>query len=609
MEVAIPLIALGSLYIVSNQSKKHESFTNNTKGLPNTNIPNKNYPSEYPVQSVETDLTSKLSHDNSYSGTAFTDKYFNPNSGSSLLGNPNKPKTVKGLNGSTTDAKYNSMTGQQVDSTYFQHNNMVPFFGGNLRTRHTDDNSNESILDSYSGAGSQIIHKTERSPLFAPHTDLQWANGMPSHSDFERSRMNVSMKMSNVNPFEQQKVAPGLGLGAGTEGLGGYNSGMLDRDNWLDRGVDDLRVANKPKASGLVSLGREGPAASTIKNQGYIGRQEKNRPDTSFEFGPERYFTTTGVEKGQQLVPIPIEKFVNRPETTTEYEGVAGYSNSREYVAGEYMPSHNQRLRSPNVGPAEGVGKAVANENDYARKSNRAYNNNRSANQRQNGYFGSAGKGVIAETIAPLLDILRPSRKENAIGTLRPYQNPSKIIPESYIFNPDDKPSTTIKEGTIHSKFHLNVDKNQRGGAYEVTPQQAVQNERDNTNVSYIGNSSAGERFRQPVSYESNYNQRNNDNKSSAVSRTNYTPSGNIKVFDGNQNVRQNMTNEKMFNITNRELTPQLSHSSYITKEAIGQYSAKVPLYSNIQSERNSGDILSQLKDNPFNRDINNRVY
>ncbi len=41
MELAIPLVALGSLYIVSNQTKKPkpaEGF------LPNTNIPDKNYP-------------------------------------------------------------------------------------------------------------------------------------------------------------------------------------------------------------------------------------------------------------------------------------------------------------------------------------------------------------------------------------------------------------------------------------------------------------------------------------------------------------------------------------------------------------------------------------
>ena len=70
MELGIPLLALGSLYVINNQSKKpvtngKENFTNRNE-LPNTNIPNRNYPEEYPIVSGETDQTSKLSHDNKF---------------------------------------------------------------------------------------------------------------------------------------------------------------------------------------------------------------------------------------------------------------------------------------------------------------------------------------------------------------------------------------------------------------------------------------------------------------------------------------------------------------------------------------------------------------
>jgi hypothetical protein len=604
MEMIIPLFALGSLYVVTNQ-KKTENFANKTKELPNTNIPNKNYPSEYPIHSAETEQTSQLSHDNRYSGGAYTDKFFNPNSDSSLLGNPNQPQTVKTLNGTTTEAKYMSMTGQPVDSTYFQHNNMVPFFGGNLRTRHVDDNSNESILDSYSGTGSQIIHKTEQGPMFNPHTDLQWAHGMPSYSDFEQSRMNISMKMSNVKPFGEQKVAPGLGLGAGTEGLGGYNSGMLNRESWMEKSVDELRVSNKPKSSGLNALGREGPAISFITKQGSMGIQEKNRPDTTFEFGPERYMTTTGIEQGRVLIPIPIEKRVSRPETSTGYEGGAGYTTSAEYVPGEYMPSHNHQATGPeNMGPADAQGQAVANENDYAMHSNRSYTNNRSANQSSD-YFGNAGKGMIAETIAPLLDILRPSRKENSVGTLRPYQNAKPAVSESYLYNPYDKPLPTIKESTINSKFHLNVNANQRGGGYDVAAQTITHNNRDaTTDYAYIGNSSASVHNRQPMSYESNYNQRNNDIKA-VVADTGYTPKGYKSLFDGNQNIRQKENNEKMFNITQRALTPQFQNNSSLSRNEIGAFQMKNNPYSGMSLDRNNGDVLSQLQGNPFALSIN----
>lgn len=602
MELAIPLIALGSLYIVTNQKQK-ENFANNTKELPNTNIPNKNYPSEYPIYSIETDQTSKLSHDNHYTGGAYTDKYFNPNSGSSLLDNPNKAQTIQNINGTNSTAKYVSMAGQNVDSTYFQHNNMVPFFGGNLRTRHLDNNSNESILDNYNGTGSQIIHKKEQSPLFSPHTNVQWAHGMPSYSDFEQSRMNISTKMSNVKPFEDIKVAPGLGLGAGTEGKGGYNSGMLDRDNWIDKNVDQLRVDNKPKSSGLVSLGREGPAISFVTKQGSIGKQEKNRPDTAFDFGPERYLTTTGIEKKQLLVPIPVEKYVSRPETSIDYAGNAGFINTAEYLPGEYMPSQNHQLNAENMGPASAQGESVANVNDYAFLSNRVYTNNRSMNQ-QNSYFGTAGKGIIAETIAPLLDILRPSRKENTIGPLRPYQNINKIIPESYIYNPNDKPLPTIKEGNINNKFHLNINANQNGGGYKVSPQQSIQNARDSTtDFAYIGNSSALERGRQPMSYESNYNQRNNDIKSNTVSG--YTPKGYMKIFDGNQNIKQNTATEQLLNISNRQLTPQLSYGQSPNYQSIGQLNSKFNPYDGISLDRTNGDVLSQLQENPFALNIN----
>ena len=66
MELAIPGIALGLLYVVTNQNKKSENFTNKSNELPNTNAPNRNYPEEYPVVSRETDLTSELSTVNKF---------------------------------------------------------------------------------------------------------------------------------------------------------------------------------------------------------------------------------------------------------------------------------------------------------------------------------------------------------------------------------------------------------------------------------------------------------------------------------------------------------------------------------------------------------------
>jgi hypothetical protein len=43
-----------------------EGFQSSSSLLPNTDIPNKNYPSEYPITSNELDKTSKCFHPNEF---------------------------------------------------------------------------------------------------------------------------------------------------------------------------------------------------------------------------------------------------------------------------------------------------------------------------------------------------------------------------------------------------------------------------------------------------------------------------------------------------------------------------------------------------------------
>jgi len=592
MELAIPGVALGLLYVVTNQNKKKENFTNNVNELPNTNVPNRNYPSEYPVLSTETDQTSSLSTTNRFDNAGvYTDKYFNPNSVSNI---------VDSFSASDNSQRnFYSLTGEKVDSTYFQHNNMVPFFGSNIRSRHVDNNSNESVLDNYIGSGSQTIIKKETAPLFSPSENQQWAHGAPNMTDFYQSRVNPSMRMANVKPFADEKVGPGLGLGYTTQGGDGFNSGMMMRENWLPKTADDLRVANKPKAGGLMMIGHEGPANSHIKNistHEQMGRMEKNRPERHFEMGQDRLFTTTGLEKGQTLqgIPTTFYKDTARQHTTTDYVGVAGFQNSSEYVTGEYMPSHNQQLGEVPLAIANANGRNYATDADFEMKAKRAYPNNRSANH-QESYYGLVS-GSLGAAVAPLLDVLRPTRKTNVIGTLRPYQNPSTVVKESYIFNPADRPAPTIRETTENSKFHMNVDRNQRGGAYETTQHQPINNNRITTgDFYYAGVAGAGDRTRQMKSYEAQYNQRNNDIKSSTIDGR-MVP-GNMSLMNGNINMRQ--INRDDFLKNNRPVTATMPYQSADVAN-MGQLQGHNNLYQGIQMDRNNSDILDALKGNPY---------
>ena len=469
MEVIIPALALGGLYTVSMQEKAGgakgtiESFQEKSRIknelLPNVDIPNRNFPNEYPIKNVEADLTSKLSKVNLFDAPqVYTDKYFD-------IGRANK---IIAEQHNIQDKTYTSMTGQQVDMDYFRHNNMAPFFGSKSHANN-HPNAMESTLDSYTGAGSTQIRKKEQAPLFTPSENYQWTNGMPSTTDFVQSRINPSMNMANYKPFEEIKVAPGLGLGYSTEGAGGFNSGMLARELWMDKSVDELRVANKPKASGLGLYGYEGAPMSHNPMYGQIGHVDKKLPPKIYDNDISRWFTTTGVEKAQPMNPEPMLRNVVRSHQ--EYTGVAS-NQTLQGVRGEYMEPHAQQLPGLPLHPAYSSGMGNAVEEDYGSKSHQQYLNNRTIGRggaagADTGYYGSI-KNTIGAAVAPFVDALRPSRKENTVGNLRPYQNAKSSVENSYVFNPNDRAPTTIRETTENSKMHMTINANQKIGRAHV---------------------------------------------------------------------------------------------------------------------------------------------
>ncbi len=573
MELAIPLLAMGGLYIATNQQNTTKSGFTNMSRLPNVDIPDQNFPDLRPSES---EPTSKLSTVNQYDGRrAYTDKFFAP--------------PVE----STNTTKYNSITGEQVDENYFRHNNMVPFFGGNIRTRAIDAKSSESILDNYIGAGSQIQSKQERAPLFSPSENQQWANGAPNTTDFMRSRVNPSMRMANVKPFEEERVAPGLGLGFTTTGSGGFNSGLMERDAWREKTVDELRVATNPKSSGNMILDYAGPANSHIKRTAEQGIQEKNRVDTTFEFTSDRYFTTTGIEKGPTLRAFHTERDMARPETTTSYAGVASHGNSTIYVDGEHMPSHRMQLGAVPFTAAGAMGKGSPTDSDYGIKAKTAYPNNRSSNF-QDKYFGAVG-GAFGAAVAPLLDALRPSRKENTIGNLRPYQNAKSTVNAPYLFDPTQLAPKTIRETTEESKFHMNINANQRGGGYTTSDHQQASTARATTGDFYYAGGSSATNAKEMRRFDAERNQRNNDVKSATINSR--MGNGNTNVYNGTVNMSAKQRDSQLLN--SRPLT-QKGAVPTPSVDQIGRVSGAVPLYQTIQMDRNTPDIMSALQGNPY---------
>ena len=571
--LAIPIVILGSIYILSEQEKKAS-----TKNIA---------------------VQEKIQKENFVSGGSRQTENFS-NYKEEIL-----PQV------SPINLPVNLLSGQQANLDEFRHNNMQHYYGGKLRGYSGNLNSTESILDSKQGNGSQQFSKSEVAPLFRPDENSHRPNGTPNNSDFFQSRMNESMKMSNVTLWEPQRVGPGLNMGygsqnsngfnsGGTQGGDGFNAGMMAREAWMPKTADDLRVENKPKTSFDLD-GHQGPALFPIKMAGpnsKIGVIEKHLPDKSYESGPNRWFTTTGVEQAPPIRSTQLIPMENRATTTREYYGSGSGSNGQAtYTNTEFEDSKRQNLSGLPLSNASATGTNFANPNDYGSQNYNILQNNRTTSKEGNEFGGVYGMAKAA--MAPILDIFRPTRKENVIGNLRETGNVNGLTPTGHLFNSHDKTKITNREMTTN-KINLNYvnvqGQNNTGNAYMVTDHQNYNNQRTSTNKEYIGNGNSNVQGLRP--YNSAYAQQNIANKTYEA-RTNQ---GNMSLFN-NYNNSTTSRNDGIFE-QNRPPITNNSQSIIPSREFMGEINGMQSYDVNYTASRMDESLLSAFKNNPYTKSL-----
>jgi hypothetical protein len=598
MELAIPLIALGGMYIVSNQPSKncndknvkYENFTSMGKKvnqLPNTNI----LPQNYPVSNINQleDTVQEYPNPN----TA-TDKYFDQN----LY----EKKVRNHVSVSQNPQQVFSLTGNYLDSEQFKHNNMVPFVGGKMRGYDYKSNVQESVLDNMIGSGSQVIKKIEQAPLFKPEENMSWAYGAPNNTAFYLSRENPAMRVNNVKPFDSLFVGPGLDQGFSANGSGGYNSGVEARDKWLPYTVDQLRVETNPKLE-YELINHEGPAQSYIKNVGIQGRVEKQRPDTFFINSQDRWLTTTGAEKGETQRPLQEMGIVKRNDSTNDYKGPAGSVNRKAAYAPEnFETSKRTHLPSCDVNHSTAIGRGPITDGEHFIRSHTNYENHRST-VNQPDTLRSGFRGAIGAVIAPIMDILRPSRKEESICNLRVYGEAGTTVPNGYVINTNDSTPTTIKETTLYSQnFNIN---NQKEGMYVNNYTPADLTQRDTTSGSFMGPMGGQSTQYGNMNYDATYRQHNNDIKSSTID--NRQNQGGTQLFNQYMNVSLNKSDEDCYN---GRVNPPNSKLSAMPPSVNTYGAIKAPQYYNecAGCDRIQPDILNAFKNNPYTHSLTTSV-
>ena len=153
-----------------------------------------------------------------------------------------------------------------------------------------------------------------------------------------RNRMYDQGRMNNLSPIEKQLVGPGLGVGADTPAVGGFQ--QMFRVNPIN--VGEYRLTTLP--------GRSGPAKDiTGGRSAKVGELTHNKPETT-AFLPSRLPAMPGRAQGMSGV-VPrnehekTKRTTNRSETGLRNDGL-GFNGAKRFVSAQTVSQDPTRFKS-----------------------------------------------------------------------------------------------------------------------------------------------------------------------------------------------------------------------------------------------------------------------
>lgn len=508
------------------------------------------------------------------------------------------------------DYLVSELTGSQMKTKDFTHNNMTPFFGGRVK-QNVAPATNTGILDSFTGSGINQIKKREVETMFdtarAPYGNPY---GLESSADFIKSRINDPRNRSGERPFEPVRVAPGVNEGFAASGKGGFqqfevNQYMIDN---IKR-TDELRTADNPK------LTYNQP---TVPGKHFIGgaaqdsgEVRKYRPDTFFVDESGERFGAAGQSEFTKETsrPVQVLKHTARPETNTDAVGPATSQEFGEsYVVGSYRLPSAQQYGGAGYRNADMTSYTSANtdaaENDYGRSGIEIRPNERNV----------TGTRVMGLNLVPADtgnvtvhydDPARPTRRAESEGTIRQTGTPVGYAggaPAITVWDPNDVARTTVKEGTIffdHMGIASSASAPNKLKVYDPDDiAKPTQKSQLSAKSDYFGSPNAT--MKDFTSHDSAYNMRTNPNKEQiAVGRKPlHGNGGSLAVFDGN--IKQTTKRINADSVNDRSNAINRVSSIPTGVGDIGTVKYRVPLKLDVSTARNGRETLSAVYDNPL---------
>jgi hypothetical protein len=269
--------------------------------------------------------------------------------------------------------------------------------------------------------------------------------------DFQ-NRQKKSRFKRNILPFEQVQVGPGVNEGFTDKPSGGFHN-LATQEIVRPKTIDELRAKSNPQISykGLVKSG-----ASNISKREKMGEVKKNRPDTAWEWGKDRWNKTTQILK-PSIKKNFVAKYTNRQKSRHFIGGAAAPTDKHHAPINVKEASRNNyEQMKPTNRTERNSWKADGDMSDYGKKGFKAYPNERDITQKR-----THKSNLITNfkaLMVPFNDKPKQTKKENFTDNSRPEGNFSSNVQNLTVYDPNDIARTTIKETTIDNDHFGNFE-------------------------------------------------------------------------------------------------------------------------------------------------------
>jgi hypothetical protein len=214
----------------------------------------------------------------------------------------------------------------------------------------------------------------------------------------------------------------------------------------------------------------------------------------------------------------------------------------------------------------------------------------------------SGFSGAIGAVIAPIMDIFKPTRKDETIHNVRIYGEAQQAVPKGYVYNPLDSTPTTLKETTMYSP-EFRID-NQKESMYVNNYSAPGLTQRDTTSSEYFTAAGGYASAYGDMSYDAAYRQHNNDIKSQTI--YNRPNQGGMQIFNQEMNVNCKDDCDRFEGRVN----PAFSKMASLPPSVQTYGAIHAPQYYNEcqMCDRIQPDILNAFRNNPYTHSLTTSV-